>query len=146
MTMDSSLPNLIQKEVALLEELLSILRKDREAVIRGSADALEELLESNKRKETLLLKLRMLEEGRRRLSARSSREEESLGPLKEKLRGLVEEIHRQGSRNRLLLEGSIHLIRTILTNLFGSLSPNPSYNAQGEMTPQQGAARIDGRI
>lgn len=120
-----SLADLLKEELRLLQELQGLLERDREAAIQATPEALKELLESNKRKETLLLKIRMVEEGRRRLQPACKEEEE----LERQLRELASRIGQQGMRNRLLFEGSLELIRSML----GVLMPQGAYDAQGRL-------------
>jgi len=131
------LVELLKEEIKLLEELLGLLHRDREAVVKASPEALEELLESNKRKETLLLKIRMIEEGKRRLSGGGPEVEELQARMKE----LLEEIGEQGGRNRLLFEGSLQLIRSML----GMLLPPQAYDAQGRPSTE-GPRELRGRV
>lgn len=127
----------LKEEIKLLEELLELLYKDREAVMKASPDALEELLESNKRKETLLLKIRMIEEGKKRHSGEGPEVERLQGRIRE----LLEEIGEQGGRNRLLFEGSLQLIRSML----GMLLPPQAYDAQGRPYTE-GPGQLRGRV
>ncbi len=133
----SPLVELLKEEVSLLEELQQLLEKDREAAVQATPEALEELLESNKRKETLLLKIRMVEEGRRRLPPGG----EEVAELEERVRELASSIGEQGMRNRLLFEGSLQLIRSML----GVLMPQGVYDAQGRLKGPE-PSRPRGRV
>lgn len=62
---------LLQQEVALFEELLFVVEKEREVV---ESYRIEDLLESSKEKETCLIKIKMVEESKRSLIHRLSRE------------------------------------------------------------------------
>lgn len=122
----SPLEELYREQVRLLRELLGLLRRDAEIVRAGSIKALDELLESNKRKETLALKLKVLEEEKKRVKG-----EGGLEPYEGEVRALAQEIARQGERNRVLLEGSLSLIRAML----GVLQPPQAYGPQGDPLP-----------
>ena len=60
-TLLSELIAILNKEIELHKELLSFLHKDRELLVDLRA---EEIFESNKKKETCTLKIKMLEESR----------------------------------------------------------------------------------
>lgn len=117
---------LYREEIRLLRELLGLLRRDAELVRSGSVGAVDELLENNKRKETLALKLRVIEEEKGRLGGQGG-----LEPYEGEVRALAQEIARQGERNRVLLEGSLSLIRAML----GVLQPPQAYGPQGNPIP-----------
>lgn len=131
----SRLVELYQEQIRLLQELLGLLQRDAEIVRSGSVSSLDELLENNKRKETLALKLRVIEEEKRKAKG------EALEPYEGQVRALAREIARQGERNRVLLEGSLSLIRSML----GILSPPQAYGPQGN--PVLGAySRSRGKV
>lgn len=119
------LRELYKEEILLLQELLELLERDQEIVKRGSLGELEELMESNKKKETIALKLKVLEEEKRRLETHHPQAEE----LEETVRELASKVFSQGERNRMLLEGSLALIRAML----GVLLPSSGYRADGSL-------------
>lgn len=128
---------LYREEIALLQELLSLLERDNEIVRKGSLAELEELLESNKKKETIALKLKVLEEEKRRLGPSYNGTEE----LEQKVRELASKVFYQGERNKMLLEGSLALIRAML----GVLLPASAYRADGSLLSES-PMRSRGRV
>jgi len=117
------LEELYREQIRLLEELLFLLRRDAEIIRSGRREELEELLENNKKKETLALKIKLIEGEKRRLLEVGERPQE----LEEELKSLLKEISRQGEKNRVLLEESISLI----TSLLSILSPPVTYTPEG---------------
>ncbi|MEW6587489.1 MAG: flagellar export chaperone FlgN, partial [Nitrospirota bacterium] len=63
----SDLIRILEEEAALHQNLLSTVLKEREIV---RSFAVDELYENNKLKETLILKVRLMEQGRQSLIAR----------------------------------------------------------------------------
>jgi len=115
----SDLVQLLEEEAVLHQELLSIVTKERE-ILRSFA--VEELYENNKAKETLILKIRLMEQGRQNLIAKLAQGEDrpltliqvaELTPepwktrfleLRSKLVALMEEVMSMNSRNRFLIQ------------------------------------------
>lgn len=128
---------LYRQEILLLQELLALLERDSEIVRKGSLVELEELLESNKKKETIALKLKVLEEEKKRLESSQPFAEE----LENKVRELAARVLSQGERNRVLLEGSLALIRAML----GVLLPASAYRADGSLLSES-PMRSRGRV
>lgn len=128
---------LYREEILLLQELLALLERDNEIVRKGSLGELEELLESNKKKETIALKLKVLEEEKKRLESSQPYAEE----FERKVRELAVKVLTQGERNRVLLEGSLALIRAML----GVLLPASAYRADGSLlceSPMRSRGRV----
>lgn len=119
----SNLLELYREQIRLLEELLELLRRDAQIIRSGSVEALDELIESNKKKETLALKVKVIEEEKRRLEVDQGEAEE----FEDRIRAIVQEIAQQGERNRVMLEGSLSLVRAML----GVLLPPQAYTPQG---------------
>lgn len=119
----NTLLELYREQIRLLEELLELLRRDAQIIKSGSVEALDELIESNKKKETLALKVKVIEEEKRRLEADQGQAEE----FEDRIRAIVQEIAQQGERNRVMLEGSLSLVRAML----GVLLPPQAYTPQG---------------
>jgi rRNA-processing protein FCF1 len=118
-----ALRELYQEQIRLLEELLFLLKRDAEIIRSGRKEELEELLENNKKKETLALKIKLIEGEKRRLLETGERPKE----LEEELRSLLKEIFHQGEKNRVLLEESLSLIMALLS----VLSPPVTYTPEG---------------
>lgn len=115
----SDLVRILEEEAALHQDLLSIVLKEREIV---RSFAVDELYENNKLKETLILKVRLMEQGRQSLIAKLYPAKE--GPLtlsdvldvspepyksrflelKAELTALMEEIISINNRNRFLIQ------------------------------------------
>jgi flagellar biosynthesis/type III secretory pathway chaperone len=147
----NKLLGLLEEETDLYRSLLSILQKEKKAVV---ATRIEELNEVSKEKESLLLKIRILEEQRLRVQGRLA---DSLGYKPQdltltKLSQLVEEPHsirlkicysnlltlipsirEINHSNKSLLTHSLELVRGSLTLLSNFVASNAVYYRTGEM-------------
>ena len=152
--MDSLLKKLLgllEEETCLYRTLLSILQKEKTAVV---ASQLEELNEAGKEKESLILKIRILEEQRLRVQGRLA---DSLGyepqdltltklsllvgePNSTRLKicysnllTLIPSIREVNQSNKSLLTHSLELVRGSLTLLNNFVASNAVYYRTGEM-------------
>ena len=142
----SELVRLLKEEAALHQELLSIVTKERE-ILRSFA--VEELYENNKTKETLILKIRLMEEGRQNLIARFTQDGDSsltliqiaeLAPepwktilleLRAKLAAVMEEIMAMNNRNRFLIQYTQNNLNHLYSLITFYGSKESTYNEGG---------------
>lgn len=123
-----TITKILNEQVKSYKLLLNLLQKERASLIDFNAEGVEEL---SKEKDTLVLKLRLLEEERIRLMKKFFDDEISLQKLSEitgnktfsdirlKLISLVQGIEELNEFNRLLIERSLNYIKTT-THFFGS--------------------------
>lgn len=156
---------LVEEETDLYGALLSVLQKEKEAVV--SSD-LKELNEGSKQKESLILKIRILEEQRLTLLKKLA---DSLGhssqyltltqvyqvvdePYSSRLResssnlsALVQSIQEVNHTNKALLIHSIELVRGSLSLLHNLIASNPVYHHTGKVqTGDQSGKVLSGKI
>lgn len=152
--MDSLLDDLLrllEEEIGLYRSLLSILQKEKKAVI-GSK--LEELNEAGKEKESLILKIRILEEQRIRIQSRLAHSlgyetrDLTLSKLSQlvgehhsvqlkicysNLLTLIPSIQEINHSNKSLLTHSLELVKGSLSLLNNFVASNAVYYRTGEM-------------
>jgi flagellar biosynthesis/type III secretory pathway chaperone len=150
----------LRKEISVCEELYTAIDHERGVLVRTSH---RELFESNARKETSILKTRMLDEVRagvvRKIARSLGREREDMNlstlihhapePFKEELRecqtvlrSLFRKIHEANTRNRDLMEASLHYIENSISFISNMMSPDSTYAVSGRMKPTRPSGRI----
>ncbi|MDY6971866.1 MAG: flagellar protein FlgN [Thermodesulfobacteriota bacterium] len=156
---------LLEGETGVYRSLLLVLQKEKTAVVEAK---LKDLNEASKEKESLVLKIRILEEQRTRSLERLA---DSLGcpsfgltlskisqlveePYSTRLRkcqsnltALIQSIREVNQSNRSLLTHSLELVRSSLTLLDNLMAYNPVYYRTGkfQMNDQSGKV-LSGRI
>jgi flagellar biosynthesis/type III secretory pathway chaperone len=161
----NELLGLLEGEIDLYGSLLLALQKEKRAVVDSNLD---ELIETNREKESLFLKIRILEEQRLTILEKLA---ENLGQLAQnltltKLSQLVEEpqstqladchsrflslaqsIQEVNLSNKALLNHSLDLVRSSLTLLSDLMPSNPVYYKSGKMQAgDQGGRLVSGKI
>jgi flagellar biosynthesis/type III secretory pathway chaperone len=145
------LADVLQKEVEVYRELREAVAQEREVIMKPSLEALHE---SNARKETCVLKTRLLEEVRTSLTGRiashlcidegemtlsgllshaSPQQRKRLGECQSVLRTLVTDIAGMNSRNGLLIESSIRFSENTVNFLAGMMSSGSVYAESGRL-------------
>ncbi len=145
------LADVLQKEVEVYGELREALAQEREVIMKPSLEALHE---SNSRKETCVLKTRLLEEVRSSLAGRiaaeigidegemtlsgllshaSPQQRKRLGECQCALRALVTDIEGMNRRNGLLIESSIRLSESSVNFLANMMSSGSVYAESGRL-------------
>lgn len=150
----------LRKEIAVCEELYTAIDRERGVLVRTSH---RELFESNARKETCILKTKMLDEVRagviRKIARSLGRERESMNlsmliqqapePFKEDLKecqtilhSLFMKIHEANTRNRALMEASLQYIENSISFISNMMSPDSTYAVSGRMRPALPSGRF----
>ncbi len=154
---------LLQQEVALCEALIFVLEKERECF---KSYKIENLLESNKEKETCLIKIKMVEQSRKSLIQRLAKafhvppEELTLPelisiaekPISSQLESyhirlteLTTQIQGFNQRNKAFLQSSVAQVNVCLSLLSSLGAGNKVYQATGEMARPDGNGRLFSR-
>jgi flagellar biosynthesis/type III secretory pathway chaperone len=145
------LADVLQKEVEVYGELREAVAQEREVIMKPSLEALHE---SNSRKETCVLKTRLLEEVRSSLTDRiasqlgidegemtlsgllshaSPQQRTRLGECQCALRALVTDIAGMNNRNGLLIDSSIRFSENAVNFLAGLMSSGSVYAESGRL-------------
>jgi len=147
----SELITILNKEIGLHGELLSILHKDRELLIDL---CIEDLFESNKKKETCVLKIKMLEESRLLLIDKLSQHytvppqeltlsriislveepfRSALNNARSNLSSLIKSIKEVNQGNELIVNDSLYYFNRSLNFLNYASSLSPIYVDNGKI-------------
>ena len=156
----NELLGLLGGEIGLYDSMLLALQKEKRAVVESNLD---ELMETNREKESLFLKIRILEEQRLTVIEKLA---EDLGQSAQnltltKLSQLVEEpqstqladchsrflslaqsIQEVNLSNKALLNHSLDLVRSSLTLLSDLMPSNPVYYKSGKMQAGDQSGRL----
>lgn len=128
MTSVDAITNILNEQLSNYKMLLELLQKERVCLMDMNAECIEEL---SKSKDTLLLKLRLLEEERRRLmkdygditlqNLAEVTDRTILLELRSKLKSLCQSIEELNSLNRMLIERSLCFVKnaTMFLDSFG---------------------------
>ena len=156
----SELSDLVEKEFDAYRSLLSLLQKERRIVVDCSV---EELIQTNKEKENLVLKLRILEQSREAileklaggmglsggeltLSKLEHRLKEpfasQLRTLRTKLSAVLCSIREMNEENRVFLQHSADFVRESLALIRYLTVSSPKYMPSGALVGD----RLDGRL
>lgn len=146
-----SLTSVLQQEVRLYHELTEVFSREREVLTHFSAD---ELSESNSRKETTILKVKMLGEVRMKLVGKISNligiavcdcdmsaliahagenQRQTLRDLQETLGRLFKEMQNMNERNKILLDSSILYVQRSIDFITHLMAPSSVYGMSGEL-------------
>ncbi|MFH0925705.1 MAG: flagellar protein FlgN [bacterium] len=144
------LEKILFEEISQHERLISLMEKERRYMIKGD---IELLSESNKQKETIILEIKMLEEGRIKIIEKLAEYIhlspsdltfnklilQMPSPFKEKFKGyyyrfqnLVKELGSLNKSNLIIIERSLDFINKSL-NIFTKGSFLPSYSQSGKL-------------
>ncbi|MCK9273914.1 MAG: flagellar protein FlgN [Syntrophales bacterium] len=147
----ASLAAVLQKETVLYHELAEIIIREQEVLMQYSA---EKLSESNSRKETVIVKAKMLGEIRMKLAGRisrhigidenkcnlsiliahaDSRHQNILLHLQDILRNQFEQIQNMNESNRALLDSSILYVKQSIDFISRLVSPAAVYGISGDL-------------
>jgi flagellar biosynthesis/type III secretory pathway chaperone len=156
----TDLSDLLHREFDAYRSLLSLLQKERRIVVDCS---IEQLIQTNKEKENLVLKIRILEQSREAilekiadqmglspdtltLSQLEERLKEpfarQLGALRSKLSAILQSIREVNEENRVFLQHSVDFVKGSLALIRYLTVPNPTYGGSGTL----GGDGFDGRV
>lgn len=156
----TDLSDLLGKELDAYRSLLSLLQKERRIVVECSV---EELIQANKEKENLVLKIRILDQSREAILegladtmglsrdglTLSALEQRLKGPLATQLRTLRSElsailksIRDVNEENRVFLQHSVDFVKGSLALIRYLTVSSPKYMASGVLDGD----RFDGRF
>ena len=159
-----SLISVLKKEIDVYSKLHKYFLNEREILVGSSVD---ELYESNSRKETCILKARMVEEARTKLvekiinvlnlDGKALNKDRSLSTLllhgddsqkrdmeecRSALKSLLMEIHGLNDRNKTLLDSSLFYVRKSIDFLGQIIYPGATYMSTGRLK----ANNLNGKI
>jgi len=150
-TLLAELITILNKEIELHKQLLSLLHKERELLIDLST---EEIFENNKKKETCTLKIKMLEESRLSLVERLSQHyaipsqeltlskivslvkepyRSALNTLRSTLIALTSSTKEINHNNCLIVKDSLCYFKRSLDFLYHASSASPTYVDSGKI-------------
>jgi flagellar biosynthesis/type III secretory pathway chaperone len=156
----TDLSDLLCKEFDVYRSLLSLLQKERRIVVNCS---IEELIQTNKEKENLVLKIRILEESWEAILEKIaekmglSMDEVSLSRLEERLKepfasqlrslrsklsAILQSIREVNEENRVFLQHSVDFVKGSLALIQYLTVSSPKYMATGALDGD----RFDGRF
>ena len=147
----TDLSDLLRREFDVYQSLLSLLQKERRIVVDCSV---EDLIQTNKEKENLVLKIRILEESREAMLEKIaekmglamdevtlSRLEEKLKEpfasqlrsLRSKLSAILQSIREVNEENRVFLQHSVDFVKGSLALIRYLTVSSPKYMATGTL-------------
>lgn len=135
MTSDKAIISILKEQIDTYKILLELLKRERECLVDINAEKVEEI---SKEKDTVVMRLRLLEEERQRLLRKFSEDNginadinlEGLGKhtgnlvfpeLRSQLLSLLQSIEEMNTFNSILIDRSINYLRTS-TNFFNLFS------------------------
>jgi flagellar biosynthesis/type III secretory pathway chaperone len=145
----TNLSDLLGKELDLYRSLLSLLQKERRIVVDCS---IEDLVQINKKKENIVLKIRILEQSREVILEKlaetigippegltlAALEEHLKKPfasrlrsLRSNLRAILQSIREANDENRVFLQHSVDFVRGSLDLIQHLTVASPTYMASG---------------
>ena len=149
-----SLIDLLKREIIVYRELLASIRQEKIILLKPS---LERLLESNSKKETVILKAKMLEEGRLKLVRKIAKildleeneinltalcsyadhdQELDLRECQTILNDLLADSREMNQKNKALLDYSLHFLQGSVDFIHNLLSSSSAcYMPSGKMRP-----------
>jgi flagellar biosynthesis/type III secretory pathway chaperone len=151
----NNLSKLIREEIAQYRELLRLLYHERESIRKNS---LNDIRHCTKMKETLTLKLKIMEESRNALLARIAdhyemkkedltvRKIAQIAPLPyakefrkyyEELMQLWGKIKELNTKNKAFVESSLLWVNTYMGFMNSLMNPNPVYLPTGKLKPSK---------
>jgi flagellar biosynthesis/type III secretory pathway chaperone len=146
-----SMISVLRREIDVYQEMCALFLCEREILVRSDT---EELYENNSRKETCVLKAKMLNEVRVKLvekiakvygmdeqeitvstliSHGDSRQKKELLECRSTLHALVQNAHELNERNKVLVNSSISYVRKSIEFINQLLSPPSTYLNNGEL-------------
>ncbi|MBI4686807.1 MAG: flagellar protein FlgN [Nitrospirae bacterium] len=132
--------NILNEQVEGYRGLLDLLQRERACLIDFDAEAVERL---SKEKDTIVLKLKLREEERKRLSGGISIQrlyeitgDSKLPDIRLKLISLIQGIEELNEFNRLLIDRSLNYVRST-SEFLGALGMNCSIDRKGAIISRE---------
>ncbi len=148
-----SLLEILNREIEVYREIRDVIIREKDILLKPSLEALHE---SNARKETMILKAKLLEEVRRGIVRRLAaaldlgdgdgeitlaallehcpgEKEEALRECRESLRCLFQDIRVRNERNRMLVDSSLLFFRDSIGFINEMISPDAGYLDSGRL-------------
>lgn len=150
MTSDKAIISILKEQVKTYKALHNLLKKEREYLVKIDADKVEEI---SKEKDTVVMRLRLLEEERQRLIKQYAADNkvdsdinlEDMGKmtgnqefpvLRSTLRSLLQSIEEMNKFNAVLIERSLKYIRTT-SNFLNSFAPDSVTQTTGTLLSKE---------
>lgn len=158
-----ALADVLRKETVLYRELHELCERESDVLVSFSAP---ELLENNSRKETIILKARLLDESRTKLVARITeslcieaegidlttlagyagrRHGAVLRELQSALRDILLRLDERNERNKVLVSSSIQHVQKSIEFISSLVTPPSCYGTDGAMRSADATGRIVSR-
>lgn len=158
------LAHVLEQEIEKYETLLRLLRQERGLIVKGNLAMLDELM---KRKETLVLELKVIQEARVALMTRVSAmcgiplveltlfrlaelvpvsHAPSYRKLLNRLAVLVTRLVDENDRNATALDRSVAYIKGSLSFLTSAVTPVPLYQEDGSILAQSPSPIVNSRV
>ncbi len=150
MTPVQAITSILKEQINSYKMLLDLLQKERICLINIDAEKIEEF---SKEKDTILMRLRLLEEERAKLTETFAEDRgvpnninlqrlrELTGDsiftnLRSQLRSLLQSIEEMNELNRILIDRSIRYFKTT-TGFFSSFSSEPTHKSTGTLLSRE---------
>lgn len=153
---NQSLPNLVrllEEQITLYRHLLDVVRKEKEVLISAELD---ELNETNRTKEAMLLKIRGLEQQRIKAAAEvaeqlglnsenprlleiakrlDSAEADRVRNIHSVLELLLKRVQEFNGQNEVLVQSALQNVTGAMNAIRGSIQEKPTYQRKGDVGP-----------
>jgi flagellar biosynthesis/type III secretory pathway chaperone len=150
MRSEEAIINILQEQIKSYKALLVLLKEEKECLVNIKPDKVSEL---SKEKDTIVMRLRLLEEERVRLVNEFVRENQISGKvnlkqlatitgnddfitLRSKLVSLLQNVEEMNKFNSLLIDRSINYIKTT-TSFFGTFSEENAAKTTGVLLSKE---------
>ncbi len=144
MTSVEAIISILKEQISGYKVLLNLLQKERSCLIDIDAEKVEEL---SKEKDTVLMRLRLLEEERQRLTKKFAEDndlsgdinlkglgaligDDALLTLRSQLQSLLQSVEEMNEFNSVLIDRSIKYFK-LNTNFFSSFAPKLARKSKG---------------
>ena len=150
MTSETAIENILEEQVNTYKVLHDLLKKERTSLVNIEAEKLEEI---SKEKDTVIMRLRLLEEERQRLTKKFAEENNFIGELslqelgtltgnnvfmelRSRLLSLLQSIEEMNKFNSTLIDRSLNYIKTS-TSFITTLTKEETTQATGVLLSKE---------
>ncbi len=150
MTSEEAIINILQEQIKSYKALLDLLKEEKECLVNINPDKVSDL---SKEKDTIVMRLRLLEEERVRLVNEFARNNDIAGDinlkviaevtgntifmdLRSKLVSLLQNVEEMNKFNSILIDRSINYIKTT-TSFFGRFSEENAAKTTGVLLSKE---------